>query len=171
MKTAEVQVVLCEQEGADAQRYSFTRSPSHSPEPSAHSPEGAESEFEIYQDSPVENLILTQQQDGEGPFHISSKTMPTHLRAPLQDCTNISRVTSRQENLEDLHSQGHPLAQCRPGFKPHVSDRWCASHGLDTEEIGVPVKSVPQVLILDELIPRGAPHANQPSPSPQSRSF
>ena len=168
MTPAEVQVVLCEQEGADAQRYLYTRSPSHSPEPSAHSPEGAESEVEIYQDSPVENLTSTQRQDDEGTFQASSKTMPTHLRAPLQDCTNIKGKTSRWENFEDIHSQGHQLAQCRPGFKPHVSHRWCASHGLDIEEIGIPVKSVPQVLVLDELIPKKAlPQANQPSPVPQ----
>ena len=145
MTPAEVQVVLCEQEGADAQRYLYTRSPSHSPEPSAHSAEGAESEFEIFQDSPVESLTLTRQKDEKDPIHGGP----------------ISQNTPRRQNLEHLSSQGHPLAQCRPGFKPHVSDRWCASHGLDTEEIGVPVKSLPPIFALDELYSqRREPFAN-----------
>ena len=145
MTPAEVQVVLCEQEGADAQRYLYTRSPSHSPEPSAHSAEGAESEFQIFQDSPVESLTLTRQKDEKDPFHGGP----------------ISQNTPSKQNLEHLSSQGHPLAQCRPGFKPHVSDRWCASHGLDTEEIGVPVKSLPPIFALDELYSqRREPFAN-----------
>lgn len=59
MTTAQVRIVLCEQEGADQQRYLYTQSPSHTSEQSAQAGEGEESESkasDVSQTSPGENV-------------------------------------------------------------------------------------------------------------------
>eukprot|EP00434_Breviolum_minutum_P036174 symbB.v1.2.032044.t1/scaffold3792.1/size50249/2 len=68
-------VVLSEQEGADAQRYTCIHirhrillSLHASPETSAHVTEGAESEFEIFQDSPVESVTAIPHLEEKGPL-------------------------------------------------------------------------------------------------------
>ena len=162
MTPAEVQVVLCEQEGADAQRYLYTRSPSHSPEPSARSAEGAESESEIFQDSPVENHTSPQPEEEKGPLHEwtnrnLAERSDSFQDVPVEKAWGQKGKEHRRQvgGKENVHlSQGHPVRYPHPVLKPHVTDRWCASPGVGDRSLGSPgVKGSPITLALDELIP------------------
>ena len=152
MTPAEVQVVLCEQEGADAQRYLFTRSPSHTPEPSAHSTEGAESEVEIFQDPPVEDVTFIHQKDEKGPFQEWTNRSLAERIAFGEKGRDHQRQVGGKENVH--LSQGHPVRYHQPVLKPHVTDRWCASSGTGDRSLGPPgAKGSPITLALDELVP------------------
>ena len=160
MTPAEVQVVLCEQEGADAQRYLYTRSPSHSPGPSAPSNEGGESEFEVFHDSPVENHT---------PIHERPSRNLKDWMAGSSKNQNHNRQGRGKENVAPaVNPQGHHLAHPYPCLQPHVSDRWCAwqvrkddstvapeeSGVIDVDPPSEPNRAMKStVLCLDDLVP------------------
>ena len=160
MTPAEVQVVLCEQEGADAQRYLYTRSPSHSPDPSAPSNEGGESEFEVFHDSPVENHT---------PIHERPSRNLKDWMAGSSKNQNHNRQGRGKENVAPaVNPQGHHLAHPYPCLQPHVSDRWCAwqvrkddstvapeeSGVIDVDPPSEPNRAMKStVLCLDDLVP------------------
>ena len=160
MTPAEVQVVLCEQEGADAQRYLYTRSPSHSPDPSAPSNEGGESEFEVFHDSPVENHTSIHERP--------SRNLKDWMAGSSKN-QNHNRQGRGKENVAPaVNPQGHHLAHPYPCLQPHVSDRWCAwqvrkddstvapeeSGVIDVDPPSEPNRAMKStVLCLDDLVP------------------
>ena len=116
MTPAQVQVVLCEQEGADAQRYVFTRSPSHSPEPSAHLTEGAESESEIFHDSPIENITPAHQKEEKSPLQEWTNRSLIEKSSWEEKGKNHQRQGGGKENA--CLSQGYPVSCHQPVLKP-----------------------------------------------------
>ena len=175
MTPAQVQVVLSEQEGADAQRYLYTHSPSHSSEPSrspetsAHVTEGAESEFEIFQDSPVESVTAIPHLEEKGPLQeLTNRSLAA--KSVWEDKDHQWQVGGK----ENAHlSQGYPVSYHQPVLKPHVTDRWCASPGTGGRTLGPPgERALPITLTLDDLIPC-APMLGNPncSSAPQPKAL
>ena len=72
-----------------------------------------------------------------------SELLCNSMQVRLQDCTNREilpriKIAFKAKSRFGFPSQGHPLVKHRPGLRPHVTDRWCASQCLDAERIGAP---------------------------------
>ena len=154
MSTSDVQVILCEQEAADIQRYIFRRSPSRSSTSqdsdgaaSGSVPSGDDLSTDTDEQENADTHELLYQ-----PLQLSGKPSQS---VPLVDITNLQSLQQQtpKESICETGPQQTPLT-LRPLTEPHVSDRWCALQ----EGQGVPIEPAeltmsPVKLSLEKLIP------------------
>ena len=135
MPSTDIQLALCDQESADAQKYIFRDSPPHSPDSTSQPDDPSDRSGNAGQPSPPSEADpdeKTEAVNSIGRPHVLSQSFP---RIVLGDITNTA-------DARDLPSVEHTL---EPGDfgKPHVLDRWCAelSHSVPGGSHGVSLSS------------------------------
>ena len=154
MSTSDVQVILCEQEAADIQRYIFRRSPSRSS--TSQDSDGAASGSVPSGADLSTDTDEQENADTHEPLYQSLQLSGKPSQSvPLVDITNLQSLQQQtpKESICETGPQQTPLTLC-PLTEPHVSDRWCALQ----EGQGVPIEPAeltmsPVKLSLEKLIP------------------
>ena len=135
MPSTDIQLALCDQESADAQKYIFRDSPPHSPDSTSQPDDPSDRSGNAGQPSPPRDVNPDEKTGAVDPIGRPQALSQSFPRIVLGDITNTA-------DARDLPTVEHALEPCEFG-KPHVLDRWCAeiSHSVPGGSHGVSLSS------------------------------